>query len=40
MIEVNRKLYLDDNFQKNANFNKIKELIDDALKLILLKIQT
>ncbi len=32
MIEVNRKLYLDDDFQKNENFYKIKELIHDVLK--------
>ena len=35
MIEVNHKLYLDDNFQKNANFNKIKELIHDVLKAMI-----
>ena len=34
MIEVNRKLYLDDNFQKNEDFDKIKELIHDVLEKI------
>ena len=32
MIEVNRKLYLDDKFNKNNNFNKLKKLIHDTLK--------
>jgi N-formylglutamate amidohydrolase len=32
MIEVNRKLYLDSNFQKNQNFYKIKTIITDVLK--------
>ncbi len=32
MIEVNRKLYLNDNFKKNKNFNKLKKLLHDALK--------
>ena len=32
MIEVNRKLYLDENFKKNKNFNKLKNLINGVLK--------
>ena len=32
MIEVNRKLYLEENFEKNNNFNSLKQLIHDALK--------
>ena len=32
MIELNRKLYLDENFEKNNNFNSLKHLIYDALK--------
>ena len=34
MIEVNRKLYLNDKFEKNENFNSLKELIHDALRTI------
>lgn len=34
MIEINRKLYLDDDFKKNENFTRIKEIINDALKEI------
>ncbi len=34
MIEVNRKLYLDKNFEKNENFVKIKQLIHNTLKNI------
>ncbi|MCK5789148.1 MAG: hypothetical protein KAH32_09120, partial [Chlamydiia bacterium] len=34
MIEVNRKLYLDDNFQNSENFYKIQKLISDVLKKI------
>jgi len=34
MIEVNRKLYLDDNFEKNKNFYEIKQLMHDVLKKI------
>ena len=33
MIEVNRKLYLDDRFEKNENFNKIRQLLYNVLKL-------
>lgn len=32
MIEINRKLYLDENFEKSENFIKIKQLIHNALK--------
>ena len=32
MIEVNRKLYLDGNFEKNNNFSSIKQLMHDVLK--------
>ena len=32
MIEVNRKLYLTENFEKNKNSNKIKEMICNVLK--------
>jgi N-formylglutamate amidohydrolase len=32
MIEVNRKLYLDDEFKKNKNFIKMKQLFKNALK--------
>jgi len=32
MIEVNRKLYLNENFEKNDNFHKMKELIHNLLK--------
>lgn len=32
MIEINRKLYLDDEFGKNKNFNALKKLILNALK--------
>ena len=31
MIEVNRKLYLDDNFKKSENFEKIHTLIGGLL---------
>ena len=34
MIEINRKLYLDDTFNKNEDFYKIKRLINDVLKKI------
>jgi len=32
MIEINRKLYLDEKFGRNENFNRIKEIIYDLLK--------
>jgi len=35
MIEINRRLYLDENFQKNENFNKTRVLINNVLKDIL-----
>lgn len=34
MIEINRKLYLDENFRKNENFYKMKQLIQNVLKNI------
>lgn len=34
MIEVNRRLYLDEKFKKNKHFNRTKELINDALYTI------
>ncbi len=34
MIEVNRKLYLDENFNKSENFDAIKLLIEEALGVI------
>ncbi len=34
MIEVNRKLYLNEKFQKNENFNRIKQFINDTLNAI------
>ncbi len=35
MIEVNRKLYLDEDFEKNENFTKIKQIINGALKSVI-----
>jgi len=32
MIEVNRKLYLNDKFEKNENFNRMKGIIHDTYK--------
>ena len=32
MIEVNRKLYLDESFEKNENFNRMKEVLNDIYK--------
>lgn len=32
MIEVNKSIYLDDNNQKNANYSKIKIIIQKAIK--------
>ena len=32
MIEINRKLYLDEHFEKNKDFNWIKEMLLNALK--------
>ena len=37
MIEVNRKLYLEENFEKNNNFNSLEQLIHDALKDVICK---
>ena len=34
MIEVNRKLYLDDDFQKNEGFCNIEKLISDVLEKV------
>ena len=34
MIEVNRKLYLDDKFEKSENFHKIKQLMNNVLNAI------
>ena len=34
MIEVNRKLYLDNKYHKNSLFNDIKKMINGALKII------
>lgn len=34
MIEVNRKLYLDDKYNKNKNFSNTKCIIDGALNII------
>jgi len=34
MIEVNRSLYLDDNFQKSESFESVKDLITGALNII------
>ena len=34
MIEVNRKLYLDENFQKSEDFEKIRTLISSLLQKI------
>ncbi len=34
MIEVNRKLYLNEKFEKNENFNRIKRIIQDTVKKI------
>ena len=34
MIEINRKLYLDDEFNKNKDFYKIKKLINNVLEKI------
>ena len=34
MIEVNRKLYLDNNFQKNGDFNVIKDVVSNILQTI------
>ena len=36
MIEVNKSIYLDDNNQKNANYSKIKIIIQKAIKKVLL----
>jgi N-formylglutamate amidohydrolase len=34
MIEVNKKLYLNDKYQKNQNFNHLKTIINGALEVI------
>ena len=34
MIEVNRSLYLDGNYKKSDNFDRVKDLIAGALKII------
>ncbi len=34
MIEVNRKLYLNEKFEKSEKFNEVKNLIDNVLKKI------
>ena len=34
MIEINRKLYLDDDFSKSENFDRMKERIQAVLKVI------
>ena len=36
MIEVNKSIYLDDNNQKNANYSKIKIIIQKEIKKVLL----
>lgn len=34
MIEINRKLYLNDKFKPNENFNNIQKILTEALELI------
>ena len=34
MIEVNRKLYLNEKFEKSENFNEVKNLIANVLNKI------
>ena len=34
MVEINRKLYLDDKYNKNDNFDKIRDMIREALDII------
>ncbi len=38
MIEVNRKLYLDENFKKNDDFERIKRIVQELLHVINMRI--
>ena len=35
MIEVNKLLYLDENNHKNANYQRIKDIIQEAIEKVI-----